>query len=109
LSGRAAIAAARAPAPAPAPLPAAVGEVTGNWKLKDKKSIKALADELERAQASIKEKLGDEWTLVINWEAIGAATSDKDDREPGTNIIERVCANSSTSTSTRWTRTWSRR
>ncbi len=83
--------------------------MTGNWKLKDKKSIKALADELERAQASIKEKLGDEWTLVINWEAIGAATSDKDDREPGTNIIERVCANSSTSTSTRWTRTWSRR
>jgi hypothetical protein len=86
LSGRAAIAAARAAPPAPA---LDVG-VTGNWKLKDKKSIKNEMSVLEEAVASVKSKLGDEWSLVIDWPAIGEATSSRDDREPGENVIQRL-------------------
>jgi hypothetical protein len=88
LSGRAAIAAARAPPPKPAPV--VDDSVSGNWKLKDKKSIKNEASVLDEAIASIKSKLGDEWAVVIDWVSFGEATSERDDREPGENVIQRV-------------------
>jgi hypothetical protein len=88
--GRAAIAAARAAVPVVTPVPATVGEVGSEWKLKDKKSIKAAADAHESAISSIKSKLGDEWNLVVDWTAFGKATEGKDDREPGENVINRI-------------------
>lgn len=91
--GRAAIAAARAAVPVATPVPATVGEVGPEWKLKDKKSIKAVADDFESAIASLKSKLGDEWSMVVDWTAFGKSTAGKDDREPGENVITRVvCA-----------------
>lgn len=90
LSGRAAIAAARA-APAPAPIAVPDG-VAGNWKLKDKKSIKNEASALDDAVASVKSKLGDQWMLVIDWASFGEASSSREDREPGENVLQRVVA-----------------
>jgi hypothetical protein len=75
----------------PAPPPALEAPVTGNWVLKDKKSIKSEMAALEAATLSVKGKLGDEWTLAIDWPAIGEATKAKDDdREPGEYVIQRL-------------------
>lgn len=95
LSGRAAIAANRAAAaapPKPMQVPSVVGEMSGNWKLGEKKKVKEKAESAEASQKALKAKLGAAWTVTIDWQAFDTVTADSSDRDPGDGVIERILA-----------------
>lgn len=92
-------AARAAPTPAPAPVAAPAAAEGGGgtptygtgWTLRERKGIKDVQSELDDAIKDLQEKLGTQWTIVINWDAFADQTKNKGkDRPAGPNIITKL-------------------
>jgi hypothetical protein len=75
----------------------ASGDVTptfrGTWSLRERKMIAEKLPVLEKATATIKERLGDKWKVTIDWEAFAKFSADKGiDRPAGDNVLVKLVA-----------------
>jgi len=83
--------AATPPQPAPAQAWTPAPTIPGKWSLWERKQIGEKQAVLDNAVAAIKARLGDEWSVKIDWEVIDRFTTDRGiDRPAGDNVVVKI-------------------
>jgi hypothetical protein len=79
------------PPPPPLPQTVAAPTVPGQWSLRERKQIGEKQGVLDNAIAAIQARLGEEWTVKIDWASFDTHTKDKGtDRPAGDNVVVKI-------------------